>query len=79
MDLDFCPRCQTRVSVYVPDCPNCGYFIWGDDGEYDSLGLGQGLGGRVFESEEDYEDYLDYDDGDFDDELDDDDDFDDDD
>jgi len=68
-----CPRCQTVVDEYTPDCPNCKYFIWGDDDE-DGFAVQESeiapvhgvrnIHGKI-DDEDAYEDYCDYNDSDF--------------
>jgi hypothetical protein len=67
-ELVMCPRCRREVSVYVPDCPSCGYFIWGDDIDEESLVSGVSGGDSFFGDDDmdDYwDDYNDYDDADW--------------
>ncbi|MCL1789570.1 MAG: hypothetical protein FWG33_04355 [Oscillospiraceae bacterium] len=66
-DLALCPKCHTTVSIYTPDCPTCGYFIWGDDEEDLEPGV-SGISSSFkedFADEDAFEDYCDYNDSDF--------------
>ncbi|MCL1903163.1 MAG: hypothetical protein FWF94_01950 [Oscillospiraceae bacterium] len=69
-DLALCPRCSTAVNIYTPDCPTCGYFIWGDDEEdleadpSGASGISSGFK-EDFADEDAFEDYCDYNDADF--------------
>ena len=65
-----CPRCRTSVSVYIPDCPNCRYFIWGDDDdEGEPFAQGGVPNGEIFDDDDKANDALeeaiDYDDADW--------------
>lgn len=65
-----CPQCRMSVGVYVPDCPNCGYFIWGDDDSEDEFyGFSNSGGGEIYDDDDKLTDkierYYDYNLGDF--------------